>query len=469
MNAETTDTICAPASGGGRAGIAVFRVSGPNAFGVLRRLTGRSAFEPRRVYRAEFSDPATGEVVDDGLALYFPAPNSFTGEDVAEIHVHGGRAVAADMLSAILAVGGAAGGVRLAEPGEFTRRAFMNGKMDLTAAEALADLVDAETTAQRRQARRQLSGALGDLCLDWRARLVQAIAWFEAEIDFSDEDLPGGLAARTASEIDTIRSEIDLRLADRRTGERIRDGLRVAIVGPPNAGKSTLLNCLAGRDAAIVSGTAGTTRDVIEVHLDLGGYAVILADTAGIRAPGDALGDAPGDAIEAEGVRRAARTAEEADVRLVVLDGAAWPEVPTDIIGAAGPDDMVVLNKCDLIDSRLIDSGLMDADPVNGKLNVPPLVVSALNGHGMDLVVAELTRRVSRLSGGGEAPVVTRARHRAALEQCAEALTRFDPHNSSELAAEDLRLAARSLGRVIGEVDVEDILDVIFRDFCIGK
>ncbi|MDE0538669.1 MAG: tRNA uridine-5-carboxymethylaminomethyl(34) synthesis GTPase MnmE [Rhodospirillales bacterium] len=464
MDSETTDTICAPASGSGKAGIAVFRISGPNALGVLRRLTGRSAFEPRRVYRAEFSDPASGEVVDDGLALYFPAPNSFTGEDVAEIHVHGGRAVAAGMLSAITAVGGAAGGVRLAEPGEFTRRAFMNGKMDLTAAEALADLVDAETTAQRRQARRQLSGALGDLCLDWRARLVQAIAWFEAEIDFSDEDLPGGLAARTADEIGAIRGEIQSRLADRRTGERIRDGLRVAIVGPPNAGKSTLLNGLAGRDAAIVSATAGTTRDVIEVHLDLGGYAVILADTAGIRAPGDAPWDAPWDPIEAEGVRRAARTAEEADVRLVVLDGAAWPEVPTGAAGRAGPDDLVVLNKCDLI-----DSGQIKGDPAGGELNPPPLPASALHGHGMDLVVAELTRRVSRLSGGGEAPVVTRARHRAALEQCAEALTRFDPYNSSELAAEDLRLAARSLGRVIGEIDVEDILDVIFRDFCIGK
>ncbi len=451
MNTETTETICAPASGSGRAGIAVFRVSGSNALGVLQRLMGREAFEPRRVYRAEFSDPASGEVVDDGLALYFPAPGSFTGEDVAELHVHGGRAVAAGMLSAVMAIGG----VRLAEPGEFTRRAFMNGKMDLTAAEALADLVDAETAAQRRQARRQLSGALGDLCLDWRARLVRAIAWFEAEIDFSDEELPGGLAARTAAEIDTIRSEIDSRLADRRTGERIRDGLRVAIVGPPNAGKSTLLNCLAGRDAAIVSGTAGTTRDVIEVHLDLGGYAVILADTAGIRAPGDALVDP----IEAEGVRRAARTAEEADVRLVVLDGAVWPEVPPDIAGRAGPDDMVVLNKCDLL----------DGDLDGGKPDPAPLPVSALHGHGMDTVVAELTRRVSRLSGVGEVPVVTRARHRAALEQCAEALTRFDPGNSSELAAEDLRLAARSLGRVIGEIDVEDILDVIFRDFCIGK
>lgn len=447
MGSETTDTICALASGSGKAGIAVFRVSGPKALWILQRLTGRTKFEPRRVYHADFSDPASDEVVDDGLALYFSAPNSFTGEDVAEIHVHGGRAVSADILSAIMA----AGEVRLAEPGEFTRRAFAAGKMDLTAAEALADLVDAETTAQRRQARRQLSGALGDLCLAWRARLVRAIAYFEAEIDFSDEDLPGGLPARTAAEIGAIRGEIESRLADRQTGERIRDGLRVAIVGPPNAGKSTLLNCLAGRDAAIVSETAGTTRDVIEAHLDLGGYAVILADTAGIRATHDA--------VEAEGVRRAARTAEQADVRLVVLDGATWPEVPPDVAGAAAPEDMVVLNKCDLIDS----------DAIEGEPDLSPLPVSALRGHGMDGVVAELTRRVSRLSGGGEAPVVTRARHRAALEECVEALTRFDPENSSELAAEDLRLAARSLGRVIGEIDVEDILDVIFRDFCIGK
>ena len=450
MGSETADTICALASGSGKAGIAVFRVSGPKALWILQRLTGRSEFEPRRVYRADFSNPASDEVVDDGLALYFSAPNSFTGEDVAEIHVHGGRAVTADMLSAVMA----AGGVRLAEPGEFTRRAFAAGKMDLTAAEALADLVDAETTAQRRQARRQLSGALGDLCLAWRARLVRAIAYFEAEIDFSDEDLPGGLPARTAAEIGAIRGEIESRLADRQTGERIRDGLRVAIVGPPNAGKSTLLNCLAGRDAAIVSETAGTTRDVIEVHLDLGGYAVILADTAGIRATQDA--------VEAEGVRRAARTAEEADVRLVVLDGAVWPEVPPDVAGAAGPEDMVVLNKCDLIDADAIDV-------IEGKSDLSPLPVSALAGHGMDLVVAELTRRVSHLSGGGETPVVTRARHRAALEECVEALTRFDPEKSSELAAEDLRLAARSLGRVIGEIDVEDILDVIFREFCIGK
>ena len=447
MSTETTDTICALASGSGKAGIAVFRVSGPNAGWILQRLTGRNEFEPRRVYRAEFSNPASNEVIDDGLALYFSAPNSFTGEDVAEIHIHGGRAVTADMLSAITGVGG----VRLAEPGEFTRRAFTNGKMDLTAAEALADLVDAETTAQRRQARRQLSGALGDLCLGWRARLVRAIAYFEAEIDFSDEDLPGGLPAQTAAEIGAIRGEIESRLADRQTGERIRDGLRVAIIGPPNAGKSTLLNCLAGRDAAIVSETAGTTRDVIEVHLDLGGYAVILADTAGIRATGDA--------VEAEGVRRAARTAADADVRLVVLDGATWPELPTDIAGAAAPEDIVVLNKCDLI----------DADVIEGELNLSPLPVSALGGAGMDMVVAELTRRVSRLSGGGEAPVITRTRHRAALEKCVEALTRFDPEKSSELAAEDLRLAARSLGRVIGEIDVEDILDVVFRDFCIGK
>ncbi len=445
-----TDTICALASGSGRAGIAVFRVSGPKSLWILRRLTGRNEFEPRRVYHAEFSDPASDEVVDDGLALYFSAPNSFTGEDVAEIHVHGGRAVTADVLSAIMA----AGEVRLAEPGEFTRRAFAAGKMDLTAAEALADLVDAETTAQRRQARRQLSGALGDLCLAWRARLVRAIAYFEAEIDFSDEDLPGGLPARTTAEIGAIRGEIQSRLADRQTGERIRDGLRVAIVGPPNTGKSTLLNYLAGRDAAIVSETAGTTRDVIEAHLDLGGYAVILADTAGIRATENA--------VEAEGVRRAARTAEEADVRLVVLDGAAWPEVPPDVAGAAAPDDMVVLNKCDLLDADAIDA-------IEGESGLSPLPVSALRGHGMDVVVDELTRRVSRLSGGGEAPVVTRTRHRAALEQCVEALTRFDPEKSSELAAEDLRLAARSLGRVIGEIDVEDILDVIFRDFCIGK
>ncbi|NQV83736.1 MAG: tRNA uridine-5-carboxymethylaminomethyl(34) synthesis GTPase MnmE [Rhodospirillales bacterium] len=448
-----SQTIFALASAGGRAGVAVIRVSGPQAGVVLARLMGRRGdapeTPPRRAVYAQLTDPVSGETLDDGLVIWFPGPASFTGEDVAEFHVHGGPAVISGILGALSAVDG----LRLAEPGEFTRRAFEHGKMDLTAAEGLADLIEAETAAQRRQALRQLEGELGRVYENWRERLLSALAHSEAAIDFSDEDLPDHIEAAARAELVGLEEEIASHLTDRRRGERLRDGCRIAIIGPPNAGKSSLLNLLAQRDAAIVSETAGTTRDVIEVHLDLGGYPVTIADTAGLRDGGDA--------IEAEGIRRARRTAAAADLRLAVFDGERWPEADPSTAELVDADTLVVINKCDL-------GGLKPPHEVNGQ---SALAISALTGDGIDHLLAAVAERVAGMMDLGDFPALTRARHREALEQCRDALGRYfaSSGSSPELAAEDLRLAARALGRITGRVDVDDILDVIFRDFCIGK
>lgn len=435
-------TIFALASGAGRAGVAVIRVSGPQAGQMLDRLTGRERPPARRATRVRLRR-AAGEVLDDGLALWFPAPHSFTGEDVAELHVHGGRAVIAALGEALAGLG-----ARPAEPGEFTRRAFDNGKMDLTAAEGLADLVAAETAAQRRQALRQMDGALARLYDDWRGRLVRAQAHFEAAIDFADEDLPPDIEEGVRGALGGLADAIARHLADGHRGERLRDGVEVAIVGAPNVGKSSLLNRLARREAAIVSATAGTTRDVLEVHLDLGGYPVILADTAGLRAAAED--------VEAEGIRRARARAARADLRLAVFDATAGgPDAETRALLDA--DTVVVMNKADL--------GAPALDRLDGR---PVLGVSARTGEGMETLLATLEAEVARRFGeGGPAP--SRLRHRVALEEAEGAIRRALATGQAELAAEDLRLAARAIGRITGRVDVEDLLDVIFRDFCIGK
>jgi tRNA modification GTPase len=338
-------------------------------------------------------------------------------------------------------------GLRLAEPGEFTRRAFLNGKLDLLQAEAIADLAAAETEAQRRQALRQLGGELGDVYRGWRDRLTRILAHLEAAIDFPDEDLPPEIEDRILGEIEGLVAEIERHLADGHRGERLRDGIDVAILGPPNAGKSSLLNRIARRDAAITSPVPGTTRDVIEVAIDLGGYPVVLADTAGLRDSADA--------IEQEGNRRAVQRAEQAEIRLFVFDIAH----PADSAGAMawpGVDTILVANKIDLV-------------PLPGA-DFPPAVlpVSALTGEGIDRLLTVLGERVAQ-TYRIEAPVLTRARHRQALEEAAASLRRSFSAALPELRAEDLRLALRSLGRITGAVDVEDLLDVIFRDFCIGK
>jgi len=454
----SSQTIYALASAGGRAGIAVIRVSGPGAGAALTALTGKAALAPRKAIRAALADPSSSEPIDDGLVIWFPAPNSFTGEDVCEFQVHGGPAVIAGTLEALSGLSG----LRMAEPGEFTRRAFENGKLDLTAAEGLADLIEAETSAQRKQALRQLEGELGRLYEAWRQRLLAALAHGEAGIDFSDEDLPGGIEAEARNDVAALERDLAEHLHDDRRGERLRSGFHIVIIGPPNAGKSSLLNQLARRDAAIVSETAGTTRDIIEVHLDLGGYPVTVADTAGLRV----ISDKDGDAIEAEGIRRARARADTADIRLAVFDAQTDADPATAALVDAGT--IVVINKSDLAASS-------PPAAVGGQ---PALAVSALTGDGIDALLALVTERVGALMATGSSaasplPVLTRARHREALEECRAALGRFlaaAPGNTTpELAAEDLRLAARALGRITGRVDVDEVLDVIFRDFCIGK
>jgi len=397
---------------------------------------------PRVARHVRFRDPDSSEELDDGLALWFPAPHSVTGEDVAELHLHGSRAV----LAAVMA-GLSRRGLRLAEPGEFTRRAFLNDKLDLTQAEAVADLAAAETEAQRRQALRQLDGHLGGVYRGWGERLLRLLAHLEAAIDFPDEDLPPEIEAEVAAGTRAMAEEIAAHLADGHRGERLRDGIAVAILGPPNAGKSSILNHLARREAAITSPIAGTTRDVIEVAIDLAGYPVVLADTAGLRDSADV--------IEQEGLRRALKRAEEAELRLFVFDATR----PEDAQGAAawpGPDTLLVANKIDLASGR-------DAPPL-----ARAIPVSALTGEGLPKLIAALSSRVARIYDG-TAPVLTRARHRQALETALAGLRRSLAADLPELRAEDLRLAWRSLGRITGRVDVEDLLDVIFRDFCLGK
>lgn len=438
-------TIVALASGAGRAGVAVIRVSGPDAGLVLRALTDRPPPPARRAARRAFCDPRTGLSLDDGIAVWFPGPASFTGEDVAELQVHGGPAVIAAVIDACLSQPS----VRPAEAGEFTRRAFENGKLDLAEAEGLADLVDAETEGQRRQALRQRRGALSGVYEAWRARLIEAAALIEAEIDFPDEDLPGALARRAGPMLSSLAADMVRHLDDGHRGERVRDGYRIAIIGPPNAGKSSLLNALARREAAIVSDLPGTTRDVVEIRLVLAGFPVWIADTAGLREAADA--------VEAEGVRRALERAEEADLRIGLVPAGEAP--PATLLGALWSGDILIQTKADL------------ATPADRQAGAGEHWLSVVTGEGLSELEELLTRRVAETLGREEAPVLTRARHRRLVEEACAALERAVPELSGapELAAEDVRAAAAAMGRLTGRIDVEDLLDEIFSSFCIGK
>jgi tRNA modification GTPase len=432
------ETIFAPASAPGRAAIAVWRISGPETANALQALTGRAPPPPRRAALRDLADPATGTALDRALVLWFPAPGSFTGEDAAELHCHGGRAVA----EAVAAALGGLQGMRPAEPGEFSRRAFLNGKLDLTEAEAIADLAAAETEAQRRQALAQAGGALSALYDGWRTELIRLRAHLEADIEFPDEDI-GDPVAGLFDEISGLRAAIAAHLADARRGERLREGVAIAVIGAPNAGKSSLVNALARRDVAIVSPEAGTTRDAIEVHLDLGGYPVTLIDTAGLR---EAAG-----AIEAEGIARARARAEAADLVLALFAADAEPDAGT--LSLLDKRAVVVRSKADLASD--------DASAA--------LAISIKNSAGIDALLQALTARVADLLTDRGTPPPTRARHREALIRCLAALDAAGSAPLPELAAEELRLAADALGRITGRIDIEDMLDAVFRDFCIGK
>ena len=397
-------------------------------------------------------DKTNNDRIDDAAIVRFVAPRSYTGENIVEFHTHGGRAVVAALLGAL----GRLPGLRPAEPGEFTRRAVEAGRLDLTRAEAIADLVDAETDAQRRQALRQLSGQLAELYENWRKRLIAAAAWLEAAIDFSEEeeDVPADAAERSRAEVSTVLEEIQRHLDDGRRGEILRDGVHVAVLGPPNAGKSSLVNTLTRRDVAIVSEIAGTTRDLIEVRLDLKGFPVILSDTAGLREAGlreGGLRDAIGP-IEGEGVRRARARGEAADIRILLLDGAI--SRPDHDFGVK--PDITVYNKADLVEPACRREGLW---------------ISTKTGEGIGALIDHLARQAeAKVDRPGEAAVLTRARHRRALEDAARALSGAWPGGGQpELAAENIRIALHAIGRITGRVDLDELLDVVFRDFCIGK
>ncbi len=447
-----SDTIFALSSAPGRAGVAVVRISGPHAGAALEALAGEVP-APRVARLTSLRDPGTGTAIDRALILWFPGPASATGEDVAELHLHGGRAVIHGAIEALSAVPG----LRPAEAGEYTRRAFENGKLDLSEVEGLADLIEAETAAQRGQALRQMGGALSLRTEIWRERLVRALAHLEAEIDFADEELPDGLELAVRSTIAALREEMMAALDDGGRGERIRDGLSVVILGPPNAGKSSLLNALARRDVAIVSEHAGTTRDVIEVHLDLGGYPVTFSDTAGLRRL-QTGGEA--EAVEAEGISRAISRAAASDLKLAMFDIRAAREPDAATLAVLDRDSLVVLNKADLAH-----------EPVGIEIaGHRPSIVSLATGEGLPELIARLSEAAARrLENPGAAVAITRARHRAAFGDAVDALERSMAAPAIEMAAEDLRLAIRALGRIAGRVDVEEVLDVIFREFCIGK
>ena len=445
------DTIYAPATGAGKAAVAVIRVSGPRSGGAVRALAGALP-RPRRAALRQLSH--AGVALDDALVLWFEGPASYTGEDAAEFHVHGGRAVVEAVLQALCAEG-----LRLAEPGEFTRRAFENGKLDLTQAEGVADLIDAETEAQRRQALGQLGGALSERYETWRELLVQTLAMLEAAVDFPDEDLPEDVAGRARPGLKLLEAEIGVALSDAARGRRVRDGFRIALVGAPNSGKSTLLNGLAERDAAIVTSTPGTTRDIIEVPMILGGYKVLVADTAGLRATEDT--------IEAEGVRRAQAWARDADLRLWVVDASMFHVKQGDDYDVTRPGDWAVINKIDIVDKARLGE-VRDALSARGFLVVE---MAARKPGGAEAARAALASHVVDALSGAEFPAATRIRHAESLTEARRFIQRAlsDVGLEVELAAEDVRLAARALSRITGRIDPEDVLDRVFSSFCIGK
>jgi tRNA modification GTPase len=431
------DTIYAVASGFGRAAIAVVRISGPRTRTILEAMAG-GVPEPRRLVLRHLTDTHSGAVLDQALVAWMPGPHSFTGEDQAELHIHGGPAVRTAVLRAL----GRMEGCRAAKPGEFTRRAFLNGRMDLSRVEGLADLIDAETEAQRRQALRQLEGALGGLVEEWRARLIDALALLEAALDFSDEgDVPAHLEAEAGAALGRLAGEIAQNLADERRGERLREGFVVVLAGPPNVGKSSLLNALARRDVAIVSATPGTTRDAIEVRCDLGGLPVTFVDTAGLR-----LSEDP---VEQAGMARTRSRLGTADLTLWLMAPDAAESPPEE----AGPL-LKVATKADL-----------------ARVDGADLAISAVSGQGLSALLDRIEHEAEAALGQGDA-VLTRERHRAALVRAREALDRAGralAEGRTELVAEDARLALRAVGEITGRVDVEQVLDRLFATFCIGK
>mgnify|MGYP000669315652 CR=1 FL=1 len=445
------ETIYALASGQGRAGVAVVRLSGPMSGDIYLSLTKQTDLPPARKAVLHYIRHPKDEnqIIDQSLFLWFPAPNSFTGEDVLEIHLHGGLAIQQALFDALDTFDG----VRLAERGEFSRRAFEYGKMDLTEAEGLNDLIMAETEAQRLQAFRQMQGGLSQIYENWRHQLIDILAYLEADIDFPDEDLPDGISATQREPVQKLYDQISQHLDEGHRGERIRSGYSIVLLGAPNVGKSSLLNALAKEDVAIVSDIAGTTRDSIEVRLDLAGYPVSIIDTAGLREAGDV--------IEEEGIRRAREKAEKADLRLVLIAADHDEGQLKEAIDLVRDGDFLCINKSDLGD---VTSPLI-------ALVKDVVSLSVVAGDGLQDLLQKIEKKVVYDLSMGDGPSLTRRRHRYAIEATRDALDRFlnNTHSDLILEAEDIRLAARFLGEITGRVDVEEILGKVFSDFCIGK
>ena len=480
----STDTIFALASPFAKSGVAILRISGDKALSTLIQLTGKTNWQPNLASLSVIRHPSSGETIDTGLAIYFAAPRSFTGEDVVELHLHGSLAILREMLSVLSAMHG----LRHAEAGEFTRRAFMNGKMDLLEAEGLADLIEAETLQQKRQSQAQMRGEMSRHYEALRTQMITLLAHLEAYIDFPEEEIPESVLDNLKGDINHMVAAIHTALDDGGRGERLREGLMVAIIGAPNAGKSSLINLLAGRDAAIVSPQAGTTRDVIEIHKEISGFPVTFLDTAGLRQTTDF--------IEEEGVRRARQRAEAADVKLIIFD--ATQPMDEESRGLIDDNSLIVMNKADLHPrhpvepiSRPASTGSSKAKSqeafgvMNKELDpgLPPtpsgfgghsrrediIHISCLTGEGYDKLLSALKARIAERYTPEKLPIITRARHRGLLEQTLSHLKRINTHAPLELTCEELRRAALCLGKITGKISVDDVLDVVFSSFCIGK
>ena len=442
-------TIYALSTGPGISGIAVIRVSGKNTAEVVKKITGDELPNPREATRRKFNYINTNELIDEGVLLWFPGPNSYTGEDLAEFHVHGSRAVINALHSTISKIENC----RLAEPGEFTKRAFQNGKINLIEAESIADLISSETEIQRKQALKIMSGKSSDQFNSWREKLLKILSHIEAKIDFPDEDLPKDILTNIQKTSDQVSSEIQRTLNDQKVGERIREGFKIAIIGPSNAGKSSLLNYLSKRDAAIVSEIAGTTRDVIETHLNFDGYPVVVSDTAGIRDSKDE--------IEKKGIKIALNRAEDADLKLVIVSAknVDFTKVLKDLLAK---NAILVVNKSDLIKGKL-----------NSKFKkYKHVLISIKKDLNLNKLISKIKNKLKNKFISSENILITRERHRQNLKNCVYHLQKFQEKKSAkdfDKAAEDLRLATRHLGMIVGKVDVEELLGSIFSDFCIGK
>lgn len=441
------DTIFALATPLAKSGVAVIRISGKRAKATLALLTDTVDWAPNTAAYARFRAPG-GDVIDNGLALFFLGPKSFTGEDVAELQVHGSLSVIRELLDVL----GKMDGLRHAEPGEFTRRAFLNGKMDLLEAEGLADLIESETPAQRAQALSQMQGSASLYYDALRTQTVTALALLEAYIDFPDEEIPDSVLGQVQTTVDGLKATLRETLADNRRGEMLREGIRVVILGAPNVGKSSLLNALAQRDAAIVSPQAGTTRDAIDVHMNIGGFPVILTDTAGIRETADD--------IEKEGVRRALKHGQAADITLIMLDATDILSPDPNIISQATDKSIIIVNKCDLC-PKIGHVGF----PLNNKI----LYVSVQTGQGLADIIEAIENVISSFNNSSLHSVITRQRHRMLLQEALAIILPFSTDKPLELACEELRQAAHSIGRITGKIAVDDVLDVVFKQFCIGK